>query len=59
MKKYVFELIVTESNTEFWEDLAKHGNTGCDELLEELRAVLDNSGFDPIVKLVTYSDQTN
>lgn len=30
MKKYTFELIVTEGNDEFWESINAEGSAGCD-----------------------------
>lgn len=57
MKRYTFELTVSEGNSEFWEELLEHGKTGCDELIEQLKDALAEHGFDPDVKLVKYEDK--
>ena len=35
MKQYTFTVIITEGNDEFWEELAEHNNSGCDEIKEK------------------------
>lgn len=57
MKRYTFELTVTEGNSEFWEELLEKGNTGCDDLLEQIKDALAEHGFEPEVKLVKYEDR--
>jgi hypothetical protein len=57
MKQYTFELTVTEGNSEFWEEILEKGNTGCDDLLEQLKDALAEHGFEPEVKLVKYEDK--
>lgn len=57
MKQYTFELVVTEGNNEFWEELLENGNTGCDDLLEQLKGILAESGLDDEIKLVKYEDK--
>jgi hypothetical protein len=57
MKKYIFELTVTEGNSEFWEELLATNATGCDDLLQQIGDALAEHGFDPIVKLVKYEDR--
>ena len=31
MKRYTFEIVVTEGNDEFWEEATAEGKTGCDD----------------------------
>lgn len=57
MKKYTFEVTVTEGNSEFWEELNRKGQTGCDDLIEQMKDSLAEGGFDPDVKLVKYEDR--
>lgn len=59
MKRYVFELVVVEGNMEQWEELEASGKTGCDEILEDLKAILDfsNTGLDVTVTLKAYTNE--
>jgi predicted ATP-grasp superfamily ATP-dependent carboligase len=57
MKRYTFEFVITEGNSEFWEELLAEGKTGCDELLEQFKDALAEHGFDPEVKLIKYEDK--
>lgn len=57
MKKYTFELTVTEGNSEYWEELLATNATGCDEILQQLGDALAEHGFDPDIKLVRYEDK--
>lgn len=57
MKRYTFELTVTEGNSEFWEELLATNTTGCDDLLQQIGDALAEHGFDPDVKLVKYEDK--
>ena len=56
MKQYTFEIVVCEGNSKFWEELAIKGKTGCDDLLEQMKDVLAEAGFEPYIKLVKYED---
>lgn len=54
MKQYRFEIIIREGSDEFWESFAS--KTGCDEVTEEIRCMLDNSGFfNAEINLVEYT----
>lgn len=57
MKQYTFQFQVSEGSDEFWEELLEKGNTGCDDLLEEIKNALAERGFYPDVKLVKYEDK--
>jgi hypothetical protein len=58
MKRYTFELTITEGNHEFWEELLATNATGCDELTEQLTAALAEAFADEFdVKLVKYEDK--
>lgn len=57
MKRYTFELIVTEGNDEGWEEMTKDGKTGCDEVLEMVKNELYNIGLDVDIKLTKYEDK--
>lgn len=43
MKKYTFEIEITEGNDEFWENI--EGKSGCDEVQECITKILGNYGF--------------
>jgi predicted metal-binding protein len=57
MKQYTFELVINEGCNEGWEEMLENGNTGCDELLEQVKAALAEYGFEPDIKLVKYEDK--
>ena len=41
-KRYTFTLVIEEGSDEFWESLK--GKTGCDEVHEEIKSMLEGSG---------------
>lgn len=43
MKRYTFELTVEEGNDEFWENIK--GKTGCDEVREEVKMLIEQGGY--------------
>lgn len=43
MKRYVFELVITEGSDEFWESIAN--KSGCDEVTEAITSTLDVGGW--------------
>ena len=57
MKQYTFEVVVCEGHNEFWEELASKGETGCDELLEQMKDALAEGGFEPNIKIIKYEDK--
>lgn len=57
MKQYTFEVTVSEGNNEYWEELTSKGQTGCDEILEDIKQSMAESGFYPDVRLVKYEDR--
>lgn len=42
MRTYKFEIIITEGNDEFWEQLK---GTGCNEILKSIENCLDEDGW--------------
>ena len=57
MKRYVWTITLPEGSDEFWEGLNRDGQTGVDELTNELREHLPQGWFDAEVKLVEYQDK--
>ena len=55
MKQYKFELIVNEQSDEMYEEFAREGKSGCDEVLEIIKDELQN--YDIEVRLTGYSDK--
>lgn len=43
MKKYTFELVITEGNDEFWESIKD--KSGCDEVNKLISDILIDNGF--------------
>lgn len=58
MKKYTFEIVITEGVNEFWENIATQGMSGCDDLIAELDTTIAEgaAGLDFSIKLKTYED---
>lgn len=56
MKKYVIQIEITEGCDEFWEQITKEGSTGCDEVLKDVRSLLDLGYADYKISIVNYSD---
>ena len=57
MKKYTFEIIITEGNDEFWEDLISREVTGCNEVTSIVKDCIDIDGLDVEIKLVEFKDR--
>lgn len=55
MKRLTFEIIIEEGCDEFWEDVAKRGVTGCDDVLEILQRDLFH--WSEKIRLVKYEDK--
>jgi len=62
MKRYTFEIVIKEGNDEFWEELERENKTGCDEIMGELKGLIESSGafhdgdnFE--IRLVKFSDE--
>ena len=57
-KRFKFELVVDEQNNGFWEELRATNKSGCDEICNWIKAVLDKQvGLDYYIKLVEYTDK--
>lgn len=57
MKRYTLELVITEGNDEFWEEILIDGKTGCDDVTATIINGLHNCGLDAAIKLVKYEDK--
>jgi hypothetical protein len=57
MKTYTFEVVIEEGNDEFWEEITAGGNSGCDNVRNEIVIALSTFGFESSVRLVAYSDE--
>lgn len=57
MKRYTFEVVITEGSDEGWEEMLEGGKTGCDELLEIVISGMQHIGFEPEVTLKKYEDK--
>jgi hypothetical protein len=57
MKTYKFEVTVVEGNDEFWEEITADGKSGCDEVLNMILEVFNDTGAPiPEVRLIHYND---
>lgn len=54
MKKYYIKIVITEQSDEWFKEITKGGNTGCDDVLTEVKNKLQL--FDADIKLVKYID---
>ncbi len=57
MRTFTIEIVITEGNNEFWDEIVAKGVTGCDDILEEVKSALAEYGLEPDVKLVKYEDK--
>ena len=55
MKKYVIQIEITEGCDEFWEKITKEESTGCDEVLADVRSLLDLGYSEYKISLINYS----
>jgi hypothetical protein len=55
MKKYTIELVINEQSDEYFEDITKDGNTGCDEILKFVKEQFEE--YDVEVRLTKYEDK--
>ena len=57
MKKYTIQVVIEEGNDEFWEDLEARNVTGCDEIMEAMREMLNSYGYvDATIKMHGFTD---
>ncbi len=54
MKRYVLELVIEEGSDEFWESL--EGKSGCDDIVEWIRGVLETEVSEFELTLKEYTD---
>lgn len=58
MKKYLFEIEITEGSDEFWEEIK---DTGCDEVKDLLSRMMSDYGFfdgeNCTIKLKSFKDE--
>ncbi len=60
MKTYTLEVVITEGCDEFWEGIQAREGSGCDEVLQTIRDILFDAGFQPpdcAVTLKQFQDQ--
>jgi len=60
MKKYTIEVTIYEGNDHFWNEILTDGRTGCDDVLDCVKSLIQQDGFDDEnteVKLIGYTDQ--
>lgn len=56
MKKYTFEIVITEGSNKFWDDINRRGRTGCDEVADLVANCFDLEGLDPEIRLSKFED---
>ncbi len=56
MKRYVIEIVINEGSDEFFDELARNSNTGCDDIVKVVEDALGQYGLDENVKLVKYTN---
>ena len=57
MKKYTIQIEIPEGSDEFWDEINKRGSTGCDEVIDELKSLLEYYYTDYKVSLVSFEDK--
>ena len=45
MKTYMLTVVIQEGSDEFWEDIEHRGVTGCDDVVQMIRHILFDAGF--------------
>ena len=45
MKQYKFEITITEGNDEFWEEINRKNETGCDDVKDMVDIALSQHGL--------------
>lgn len=56
MKHYTIEIVFKEGSDEFWEEITRNNNSGCDELLKVIREEIQNY-FPESVRLTKFEDK--
>lgn len=57
MKRYTFEVVITEQSDEWWEEITEGGKSGCDEVLSFVEHELVSAHLDVSVKLKSFEDK--
>ena len=58
MKKYILEVVVEEGHDEFWEEINSSCKSGCDDIRDAIKELLDGGGFyDASIKIVEFTDK--
>lgn len=56
MRIYKFEVVVIEGSDEFWEEATANGNSGCDDVKQEVLEAITEKFFDSTVELIEYKN---
>ena len=57
MKRYILEVIIDEGSDEYWEEITKNKQSGCDDIRKAIHDSVWDAGFqDAKVNLIKFED---